>query len=116
VTRKDSGDARFGHRHTERSLLADDAHIGPSVILTCEPHDQLDGLIREHWAPRPTVGVGPVSSDEVTVPIENRLRRDEERRPPLARYEPGEQRNDGPDRPGQTRTGDLAAKHCQLVT
>ena len=50
------------------------------------------------------------------MPIENRLRRDEERRPSFAGHEPGEQRNDGPVRPVETRTGDLAAEHCQLVT
>ena len=116
MTRKDGGDARLGHRHAELSQLADDAQISPSGILPGQAANELDGLGREHRAPRPTVGICPVSSDEATVPIKNRLRHDEERRPSLAGHEPGEQRNDRPVRPVETRTGDLAAKHCELVT
>ena len=116
MSAKDGRRVRFRHGDTELCLLADDAQVSPPGILPCQASNELDGLGREHWAARPTVGVGPVSSDEAAVPLEDRLWSDEERRPPLARHEPGERHNDRPVGPGETRTGDLAVKHCELVT
>jgi hypothetical protein len=53
--------------------------------------------------------------DETAMPVEDRLRRDEERRPPLAGHELCEQSNECPVGPGETRSGDLATKYCELV-
>lgn len=77
--------------------------------------DEVDGLDREHWAARPSVRVGPVSSDEAPAPVEDRLRRDKERQPSLAWREPGEQRDERPIGLGEAGPGDLATEHCQLV-
>src|ERR1035441_1555142 len=59
--------------------------------------------------------VGPPLADERAMPAEDRLRRDEERSPAFPGSETGEhadQRSIGPGEPG---TGNLAAKHGQLV-
>jgi hypothetical protein len=53
--------------------------------------------------------------DETAMPVEDRLRRDQERRPALAGHELCEQSNECPVGPGETRTGDLATKNSQLV-
>ena len=50
------------------------------------------------------------------MPGEEGLRRDEERRPPLFRYETGEKGDDRPIRPGEAGAGNLPAQHGQLVT
>jgi hypothetical protein len=49
------------------------------------------------------------------VPTEDGLRRDQERTPAIARHETGEEDDNGTVGPGEAWTGDLAAKHSQLV-
>jgi hypothetical protein len=53
--------------------------------------------------------------DETAMPVEDRLRRDEERRQPLAGHELCEQSNECPVGPGETRSGDLGRKYCEMV-
>ncbi len=50
------------------------------------------------------------------MPAQDRLGRDEERRPALAGHEPGQSGNDLPVPPGESRPSDLAAQHGQLLT
>jgi hypothetical protein len=50
------------------------------------------------------------------VPVEDRRRRDKQRRPTLARDETGEQRNKGAVGPGESRLLDLAPEDRELVT
>jgi len=49
------------------------------------------------------------------VPAKDRLRRDEERLPAFPRDETGKQSDERAVGPGEAGTGDLAAKHGQLV-
>ncbi|MDP1819866.1 MAG: hypothetical protein Q8K58_08265 [Acidimicrobiales bacterium] len=56
-----------------------------------------------------------MSANETTVPIEDRLRGDKERRPPLARNEVREQSDERPVRPGEAGPCELATEDCELV-
>ena len=49
------------------------------------------------------------------MPAEECLRGDEERTPALARHKSGEEGDEGTVGPGEAGTGDLAAKHGQLM-
>ena len=61
------------------------------------------------------VGVGPAPADEAAVPVEHGLGRDQERAPPLARDQAGEQGDERPVGPAEAWPADLAAEHRQLV-
>ncbi len=50
------------------------------------------------------------------MPVEDRRRRDKQRRPTLARDETSEQRNEGTVGPGESRLLDLAPEDRELVT
>ena len=79
VTAEDAGDAGFRDIDAELSKFPDDAEVAPAGVLTSEPQDQLDGLVRERGSPD-SMGIGPVSPDKGPVPPEDRLGCDEERR------------------------------------
>ena len=61
------------------------------------------------------VGVRPAAADEVAVPVEDGLRRDQERSPPLARDQAGDQGDERSVGPAEAWPADLAAEHRQLV-
>jgi hypothetical protein len=61
------------------------------------------------------VRVGPALADQRAEPVEDRLRRDDERCPALSGYESDQEGDEGTVGPGEAGTGDLAAKHGQLV-
>ena len=112
---KDVGHAALRDRDAELLQLADDAQIAPARVLPCQADDQLDRLFGKGRPPWPPVWVGPVPSDERPVPAQDRLGRDEERRPPspgTSLAKSGDQRPVGPGEPG---SADLAAEHSQLV-
>jgi len=108
-------DARLRHGDAELCELADDPELSPSGVLPRELADQLDGLVGKGRTTRPPVRVGPAPADERTVPTEDRLRRDEEQTPALARHETSEEGDKGSVGPGEAGTGNLAAKHSQLM-
>ena len=109
------GDARLRHGDVEFLELADDPEVAPAGVLPSESADQLDGLVGKSRSSRSAVRVGPAPADHRTVPTEDGLRRDQERTPELARHETGEEGDNGTVGPGEAWTGDLAAKHNQLV-
>ena len=109
VAAKDVGDASLRHRNAELLQLADDAQVAPPGVLPGEAHDQLDGLVGKGWPAGPAVRVGPASADQSAMPAEDRLGRNEERRPPLAWDQLGQGGDERPVRPGEAGTGDLAA-------
>src|ERR1019366_2347770 len=52
-----------------------------------ETNDEIDGLGHQRWPTRLAVRIGPTPPDESSVPVEDRCRRDDERRPAFARNE-----------------------------
>ena len=112
---QDIGDAALGDRDAELLQLADDAQVAPAGVLPGQPDDQLDRLLRQGRASRSSVRVGPVPPDERPVPAQDRLGRDEERRPALPWHEPGQGGDECPVGPAEPGSCDLAAQDGQLV-
>ena len=54
-------------------------------------------------------------ADQATVPVEDRLGRDQERAPPLPGHEAGEQGDQRPVRPAEAGPPNLASEHRQLL-
>src|ERR1019366_2150965 len=109
------GDARLRHPDLKFLELTDDPEVAPPGVLPRQPADELHDLVGKGRTTRPPVRVGPVPLYEGTVPAEDRLRRDEERPPALARHETSEKGDEGTVGPGEAGTSDLAAKHGKLV-
>jgi hypothetical protein len=116
VARKDVAHARCRDRDAELSQLADDAEISPTGVLPGQSKDELDGLGRQRWPTGLAARIGPAPPNESAVPVEDRRRRDKQRRPTVARDETGEQRNKGAVGPGESRLLDLAPEDRELVT
>ena len=51
------------------------------TVLAREPKDQLPYLVVDRWPARPPVRVSPAVGDQLPVPAQQRLRRNEERVP-----------------------------------
>jgi hypothetical protein len=84
-------------------------------VLPRQSADQLDGLVGNGRTPWTPVRVGLSHLHERTVPAKDRLRRDEERTPALARHEASEEGERCSVGPGEAWAGDLTTKHGQLV-
>jgi hypothetical protein len=64
--------------HAQVHQFALDALVAPARVLCGQADDQLlDGLV-ELWPPLANTGVGPRARDEAPVPVQQRLRGDEE--------------------------------------
>lgn len=114
VPAQDVGDAAFRHRDAELSQLTHDAEVAPARVLPRQAHDERDRLLGKRWPSGTAVRVGPPPSDKGSVPAQDRLGRDEERRPALSVDEACQRGDECPVRPGEAGSGDLAADR-QLV-
>jgi len=90
VSGEHGSNASLGRVDGELVQLSRDAQVAPPGVLPGEANDELDGLSLKRWSPRSSVPVGPASSHKAAIPVEDRLRRGEEYRPPLAWGEAGE--------------------------
>ncbi len=104
---KNGGDAGLGDDDAELLELAHDSQVAPAWVLPCQANDQLDRLMGQGRAAGASVGIGPSSSNEGTMPAKDRLGRDEEGCPSLTRDEASEDADDRSIRPGEAGTGDL---------
>ena len=84
-------------------------------VLSRQAQGQLHGLAGKNRTARSTFRVRPVPANKRAVPAEDCLRGDEERTPALARHKSSEESDEGTVGPGEAGTGDLAAKHGQLM-
>jgi hypothetical protein len=115
VASQDRSHARLRHTDAELPQFAEDAEVAPAGVLPCEATDQRNGLFGQGRTTWSSVGVGPVLLHDCTVPCQDRLWHDEERSPPLTRYEVGQKSDQGTVGPGEAGTADLSAQHGQLV-
>jgi hypothetical protein len=90
---EDCGDARLGVGDIELSQFTHNAQVAPPRVLPGQAADELDRLVRQRRPARAPVGVCPVPADEAAVPVEHGLWGYEERAPPLAWDQAGEQGN-----------------------
>ena len=60
-------------------------------------------------------GTGPAAPNQIAVPAQHRVGRDEQPRPAAARNQPAQGRLQRPVRPGRLWSGDRPAQHGQLV-
>ncbi len=108
-------DARLRYADAELLQLADDAQIAPPGVVSSQAADQLLGLFRKGRTTWSAVRVCPALLDQRAMPAQDRLWADEERPPALPRYEASQECNESTVGPGEAGTGDLPAKHGQLV-
>lgn len=99
--------------HTRQFSL--DPLVAPSRVLSGEAHD--DGLdIRGHrWSTFRRVRVGPASAHHAAMPGDQRIGRDDERRPPGPREDPTQQGQPGSVLRLEPRARLLTAKDVELV-
>src|ERR1700733_227682 len=98
---KDRGDARLRDGDAELLELTHDAEVAPARVLPCQASDQLDCLLGQGRAAVASMGIGPSSSYEGTMPAKDRLGCDEEGCPPFTRDEGSEGTDDCSIRPGE---------------
>jgi hypothetical protein len=104
----------------ELEQLALDPLVSPAVVLGGEPLDQ-DGDLGADRRPSRAVRVGPLLSDQATVPPQDGARGDQPVRPQPSGQMPdqrGEDRSVGPVQPGPglgaAQHGDPVPQHQQL--
>jgi hypothetical protein len=113
---QDPPDGRGSHLNGELADLALDPWVPPSRILPSQPHDEGSDLRIDGWSAGPAVRVGPLPLDQLAVPAEQSLRRDQERRPAFAGEGPGQSGKHGPVEGPEPRPTDLPSQDRQLVT
>ena len=111
-------DRRRSDPDAQLAELALDAHTAPAAVLSTEADDQLDQLPVHGWAARASLPSprSPLAPSGLSVPTEQRRRRDEEGSPPFPRKEPAEGGQEGAvDWAVPNPTMELALKDAQLV-
>jgi hypothetical protein len=95
-----------GGRHGEPKplQLADDAWVAPARILPGQPQDQFAEFRVERWATG-SLRICPTLGYQAPMPGQQRLRRDDQRRPPSAREQPARGREEEPVGPRHPRSG-----------
>ena len=118
---KELANRRRRDAEPERGELARDPLIAPPGILAREAEDELTGLSADRRSPGLPCRIGPASRDKLAMPAQERVRRDEERAPALARNAPARRGEERPIGPPKYRPRDLtpkdrkfAAKHDDL--
>ena len=99
----------------EPDQRAVEATISPAWVVRGQPQHQLSGDRPGRWSGAASRH-GPAAADQVRMPAQHRLRRDEQPRPAAAGDEPAQRRLQRPVGPRRPRSGDLPAQHRQLVT
>ena len=99
----------------ERGELARDPLIAPPGILARQAQDELTGLSADRRSPGLPCRIGPASRDKLAMPADERVRRDEERVPALARNAPARSGEERPIGPPKCRPRDLTPKDREFV-
>ena len=107
---KELANRRRRDAEPERGELARDPLIAPAGILAREAEDDLAGLGADRRSPGLPCRIGPASRDKLAMPAQERVRRDEERVPALARNAPARSGKERPIGPPKCRPRDLAPK------
>jgi hypothetical protein len=97
-------DRRRRDAESERPELARDPLVAPATVLARESEDQLADLTADRRSPGARRWIGPAPRHEVAMPAHERLGRDEERTPALAREQParcGQERAVAGPKPGR---------------
>jgi hypothetical protein len=109
-------DGRGTHSDAELAQLPADSHAAPPGVLPGHPEDQLHGLRVDRWpARRALLAVGPLASNQRAVPAQQRLGRDQKRRPPLYGERPAGGSQQDPVTCGELGPAGLAAQHPKLM-
>jgi hypothetical protein len=112
-----NGEMRTGIAQLDQ--LALNASVAPPWVLASQAQNQLPNL---RCQPRPTEPSpaarvqGPLPTDKLAVPTEQRLGSDEERAPGWPGQPPAQRREQQSVRPPPTRFSDLALEHAKLMT
>ena len=109
-------DRRRRDAESERAEFARDPLVAPAAVLARESEDQLADLTADRRSPRARCWVGPALRHELAMPAHERVGRDEERTPALAREQPA---RGGQERPvGGPKRGprNLAPQDGELMT
>jgi hypothetical protein len=110
-------DRRGAHPDAELVELPADPDASPSRVLPRHSQDQRSDRRAERWSARLACrAVGPFPSDERGVPAQQRLRRDEERCPPLPGEDAAGGGEQGPVERCEPGTAGLAARDPELVS
>src|SRR3954471_7438811 len=81
-------DRRRRDAEPQRPDLARDPLVAPAAVLARESQDQLADLAADRRSPRARCRVGPAPRHELAMPADERVGRNEERTPALAREQP----------------------------
>jgi hypothetical protein len=79
MTAKHAGDAGLRDADAELLQLTDDAEIALPRGFPRQSTNELHRFVGKRWSSDASVRVGPSSANKAPVPVEDRLRRDEER-------------------------------------
>lgn len=109
------GDAPLRDSDADLLQFAHYSQVAPPWVLPRETADELDRVARQSGPAGVSVRIGPPSPHEAAMPIENCLRRDEERAPPVTRDEASEQGDQRSVGPVEAGPGHLPAQHPHLV-
>jgi hypothetical protein len=109
-------DRRRRDAEAQRAEFARNPLVAPAAVLARESEDQLADLTGDRRSPRARCWVGPALRHELATPAQERVGRDEERTPALAREQPA---RGGQERPvGGPKRGprNLAPQDRELMT
>ena len=109
-------DRRRRDAESERAEFARDPLVAPAAVLARESQDQFADLTADRRSPRARCRVGPAPRHELAMPADERVGRDEERTPALARQEPARGGQERPVGGPKRGPGDLAPQDRELVT
>jgi hypothetical protein len=112
---QDPSDRGGANVDPELAELTLDPWIPPPGVLPSHPNDEFADLGVDGWPPGSAVGVGPLPPNQFPVPAEQRLRRDQERRPPLARESARQGRQHRTVERTEPRPSYLPSQDLQLV-
>jgi len=112
---EDPPDGGGSHTDPELAELALDPWVALSGVLPGHPNDEFADLGIDGRPAGSPPGVGPLPADQLPVPPEQRLGRDQERRPALAREGPGQGREYRAVKGSEARAPDLPSQDLQLL-
>jgi len=112
---KDSPNGGCPHMDAEFAELALDPDVAPTGVLCCHADRERADLGIEPRAAGSLLAVGPLSFDELAVPTKERLRCDDEARPPVLRQDPRRCREEDPVPAPQFGPAGFALQDLHLV-
>ena len=85
---EDGSDRRGRDADAELEQLSTDPLVAPARVLACEAADQVAQVSRDRWPSCLAVWSRPLSGNEIAVPSQQRVGRDDEAPPPISAEEP----------------------------